>query len=546
MSILGKKWALNYERKAKESLWAGLLNARKIEDPGTFFSSSSAADLHDPFLFKDMEKAVERLQKAIHGKERIVVYGDYDVDGTSGAALLVHTLRMLGAEVSYRIPHRRKEGYGLHAHYIEALALQDVKVLITVDLGISCAKEVALAQGLNIDVILTDHHSIPLELPKAFATLHPKLDEQYPFKELSGSGVAFKLASGLLQKTNNSDWIPLLTDLASLGTVADCVPLIGENRALVKLGLEQMKTTQWEGLRALLMNAGAWEKGSFTTHTIGFQVGPRLNASGRMDDPLWTVQTLLAGGLEAHQKAAKLEDFNRERQDLMLSMQMEAEAILDLEAPLLLASGVGWPSGLVGLIAGRLQEKYGKPTFILEDQGETLTGSARSLPGFHAVNALSIVSDLLEKFGGHELAAGFHLKKENYPAFVERLQAHAAEQFKQNPVESELSLDLALEGQDLNLKTVAKIQSFAPFGVGNPEPLFLLADCEVQDLAPLKEGSPHLRFTLKKDEIFVKGIAFNRAPDLQRIQNAKEFAVHLELHEWRDKKSLQLRLVDAR
>ncbi len=544
MSILGKKWTLSYERKANESLWSGLLNARKIEDPGAFFSSSVPADLHDPFLFKDMDKAVTRLQKAINGKERIVVYGDYDVDGTSGAALLVHTLRMLGAEVSYRVPHRRKEGYGLHAHYVEALALQEVKVLITVDLGISCAKEVALAQSLDMDVILTDHHSIPLELPKAFATLHPKLDENYPFKELSGSGVAFKLASGLLQRTKNEDWIPLLTDLASLGTVADCVPLQGENRTLVKLGLQQMKNTQWEGLRALLMNAGAWEKGEFSTHTIGFQVGPRLNASGRMDDPMWTLQTLLAVGLEAHQKANKLEEFNKERQDLMISMQTQAEAVLDLEAPLLLAAGEGWSSGLVGLIAGRLQEKYGKPAFILEDQGATLTGSARSLPGFHAVNALSSVSDLLEKFGGHELAAGFHLKKENYPEFVQRLQAHASEQFKTNPVESELTLDLALEDSDLNLETVAKIQSFAPFGVGNSEPLFLIQNCEIQDLAPIKVGSPHLRFTLKKGANFVSGIAFNRATDLEKIQAAQEFAVHLELHEWKDRKSLQLRLVD--
>lgn len=544
MSLLGKKWTLSYERKANESLWSGLLNARKIEDPGAFFSSSVPADLHDPFLFKDMDKAVTRLQKAIHGKERIVVYGDYDVDGTSGAALLVHTLRMLGAEVSYRVPHRRKEGYGLHAHYVEALALQDVKVLITVDLGISCAKEVALAQSLDMDVILTDHHSIPLELPKAFATLHPKLDEAYPFKELSGSGVAFKLASGLLQRTKNEDWIPLLTDLASLGTVADCVPLQGENRTLVKLGLQQMKNTQWEGLRALLMNAGAWEKGEFSTHTIGFQVGPRLNASGRMDDPMWTLQTLLAVGLEAHQKANKLEEFNKERQDLMISMQTQAEAVLDLEAPLLLAAGEGWSSGLVGLIAGRLQEKYGKPAFILEDQGATLTGSARSLPGFHAVNALSSVSDLLEKFGGHELAAGFHLKKENYPEFVQRLQAHAAEQFKTAPVTAFTTVDLRISPEELTLENLAKIETFAPFGVGNPRPLFWLKDLKVTETRAVGGDGKHLKFKVQVGTKEISGIAFNNGNNEAALKSASQLLVHLSQNHWNNQTTLELQLVD--
>ncbi len=546
MSLLGKKWILKHQRGAKESLWSALMNARDIQDPGMFFSSASVSDLHDPFLFKDMEKAVQRLQKALHARERIVVYGDYDVDGTSGAALLVHTLRMLGAEVSYRIPHRRKEGYGLHAHYIEDLAIQGVAVLITVDLGISCVKEVALAQAKGIDVILTDHHSIPEVCPKAFATLHPKLEAAYPFHELSGSGVAFKLASALLMKTNNEEWIPLLTDLASLGTVADCVPLVGENRTLVKLGLEQMQKTRWEGLRALLMNAGAWEKQKFSTHTIGFQIGPRLNASGRMDNPLWTVQTLLSDGLEAHQKAAKLEEFNKERQDLMRSMQEEAEATLDLSTPILLAAGKGWSSGLVGLIAGRLQEKYGKPAFILEDQGDALTGSARSLPGFHAVEALQKVQDLLEKFGGHELAAGFHLKKENYSAFCERLQSHAAECFSTSPLTAELKLDLKLEEEDLTLESMDKLQSFAPFGVGNLEPLFLITDFEMRDLAPLKEGSPHLKFTLKKGNSFVEGIAFNHSLNTKLLAEARELAVHLELREWKERRSLQLRFVDAR
>ena len=342
MSVLSKPGSLNYERLPNESLRSALLKARKIENPGEFFSDPQIDDLHDPFLFADMQKAVERLQKAIFSREHIAVYGDYDVDGLSGTALLVHTLRMLGAEVSYRIPHRLKDGYGLHQKYVEELSREKTGVLVTVDLGISCATEVELAQSLGMDVIITDHHTVPDKVPRAFATLHPFLAATYPFKYLSGSGVAFKLASALLKATKNEDFIPCLTDLASLGTVADCVSLSGENRALVKLGLEQMKQSKWDGLRAILKNAGAWGK-EFSTHTIGFQIGPRLNASGRIDSPYWSLQTLLAEGEAATEKSAKLEELNRKRQDMMESIMREAEAALDHEPPLLIAAGPGLP-----------------------------------------------------------------------------------------------------------------------------------------------------------------------------------------------------------
>lgn len=544
MSILNKKWLLNYERSEEESLWSALLNSRKIEDPGTFFSTADPTDLHDPFLFKDMEKAVERLQKALHARERIVIYGDYDVDGTSGSALLVHTLRMLGGEVSYRIPHRRNEGYGLHAHYIEDLAKQDVKVLITVDLGISCPNETALAQSLGIDVILTDHHTIPAVLPQAFATLHPKLEPSYPFHDLSGSGVAFKLASGLLQKTNNADWIPSLTDLASLGTVADCVSLHGENRTLVKLGLEQMKNTKWEGLRELLKASGAWDKQIFTTHTIGFQIGPRLNASGRMDNPLWSLQTLLAVGQEAHEKSLKLEGFNKERQDLMTSIQEEVEAGLNLTQPILILSGKGWSSGLVGLIAGRIQEKYGKPTFILEDQGEVLTGSARSLPGFNAVDALRSAEHLLEKFGGHELAAGFHLKKENYPAFVDQLQSHAKEQIGSKDLSPVLNIDLALQTTDFTRENAQKVENFAPFGVGNPEPIFLLEDIVIEETKTVGAKAEHLQFYAQKGHLNLKGIAFRFWDKEEALKKSKKLLVKLHSSTW-TREGVEVELVDA-
>ncbi|MEK9160009.1 MAG: single-stranded-DNA-specific exonuclease RecJ [Patescibacteria group bacterium] len=542
MSILGKTWSLRYERKPDETLWSALLEARKIEDPGTFFSSASLSDLHDPFLFPDMQKAVERLQKAINGHERIIVYGDYDVDGLSGSALLIHTLRMLGAEVSYRIPHRREDGYGLHKKYVEELAAQNVAVLITVDLGISCKDEVALAQENKIDVIITDHHTIPDVLPNAFATLHPKLAASYPFKELSGSGVAFKLACALLISTDNPDWIPYLTDLASLGTVADCVPLTGENRALVKLGLSQMKTTRWAGLQTILERAGAWDK-ELTSFTIGFQIGPRLNASGRLESPYWGLQALLANPEEAPQKCEKLEGLNRLRQAMMGRIIEEAEAAVNLDDPVLIAAGP-WSSGVVGLVAGRLQEKYGKPAFVLEDRGGTLVGSARSLPGFHCVDALKTAAAFLETFGGHEQAAGFHLKKENYEAFKVALLAHATAAFKKSPLERKLTIDFTLTGTDLSLENCEKVSKFAPFGIGNETPLFLLEGVEILNIRPVGSEGKHIKFDGKAAGKMFEGIGFQFGPHEAALQKATRLVVHLEKNEWMGKVSSQLRLVD--
>jgi single-stranded-DNA-specific exonuclease len=542
MSASGKTWQLKYERQAGESLWSALMNARAVEDPGAFFSSASLTDLNDPFLFPDMHRAVDRLQKAIPARERIIVYGDYDVDGISGSALLIHVLRFLGAEVSYRIPNRLKEGYGLHASYVEELAKQNAAVLITVDLGISCAKEVALAQSLSIDVIITDHHTIPEKLPEAFAILHPTLAKTYPFPHLSGSGVAFKLACALLIATKNEDLIPQLTDLASLGTVADCVPLIGENRTLVKLGLQQLQTTKWDGLRAILQNAG---NSTFTTDTIGFQIGPRLNASGRMDNAYWGLQTLLATGPEAYEKSQKLEALNKDRQDLTKRIMEEAEAHLNLSEPLIIEAGLGWSSGIVGLIAGRLQEKYSKPTFVMEDRGDHLVGSARSLPGFHCVDALKTVAHLLEHFGGHEQAAGFHIKKENYEAFKTELQKNATAHFTKTPLVPSLSADLILAPDELTLEHSAKIDSFAPFGVGNPRPLFWLKDITVLETRPVGADGKHLKFKTRMGDQTIDGIAFNSAAWQADLEQATELLVHMSAKKWNDKISLEFQLVDC-
>jgi single-stranded-DNA-specific exonuclease len=541
-----KAWKIKHQRSANESLWQALLSAREIENPGDFFASASYDDLHDPFLFDDMQKAVDRIMKAIQSKERLVVYGDYDVDGTSGSAILIHTLRMLGGEVSYRIPHRRNDGYGLHNHFIEEVSEKGASVLITVDCGISCPEQVELANTKNLDIIITDHHTVPEKLPEAFAILHPGLSPKYPFKHLAGSGVAFKLACGLLIHTNNEDFIPGLTDLASLGTVADCVPLQGENRSIVKLGLKQMLDTKWDGLKAILQSAGQWGQPEFTSETIGFQIGPRINASGRIDSPYWAMQALLSTGLEAMDKAMKLEQLNHARRELTRKIQEEAEAVIDSSQPLLMASHPEWPSGIVGLIAGRLQEKHGKPAFIMEERGEFVVGSARSLPGFHCVDAIKSSAHLLENFGGHRQAAGFRLKSDNLDDFVKSMQAYAADFFKNTPIELSLDVDLHLKEEDLSLESIDRLSSFAPYGIGNPMPLFVMETVEVMSSRPVGSTGDHLKFTIKFGDKIIDGIGFQFGKQQESFENAKDLVVELDINEWNGARKPQVKLVDFR
>jgi single-stranded-DNA-specific exonuclease len=535
MSILGKSWNILHERQKGDTLWASLLKARNIENPGEFFSSASLSDLHDPFLFDDMQKSVDRINSAINARERIWIYGDYDVDGTSGASLLVHALRFLGAEVSYRVPHRLNEGYGLHDSYVEEAAKNNIKILITVDCGISCKKQIDRAEELGVNVIVTDHHTIPKELPNAFAILHPQTSN-YPFKFLSGSGVAFKLASALLK---DEDMIMALTDLASLGTVADCVPLIGENRVIVKLGLAQMPKTKWDGLRALVS-----EVKTFTSETIGFQIGPRINAAGRMDNPLWAIQTLLASGDDAFKKSQKLEELNRERQLLSGNIYKEALSKINPSDAIIIAEGQGWSSGIVGLIAGKIQEKHSKPTLILDDRGDFLIGSARSVPGFNVVEAIKQASHLLETFGGHEQAAGFHLKKDKYEEFKKILREYSKEYFAKNPHRPIVNIDTYLTDKDLHIDNCETIQKFAPFGIANEEPKLILENARVINVKKIGREAEHLRFTAISGVEMVNGVAFRMAAHEEKLANATKLVANLQKNTWEGRDSLQLNLVD--
>ncbi len=543
MSALGQEWKIRHQRSHDESLWTALLKARELEDPGSFFASASLDDLHDPFLFKDMQSAVDRIQSAIEQKQRIVVYGDYDVDGTSGAAILIQTLKWLGAQVSYRIPHRKNDGYGLHNKYIDQMKSSDVKLYITVDCGISCAEQVAYGNQFGIDAIITDHHAIPKKLPAAHALLHPHLESDYPWKDLAGSGVAFKLASALLIANDQSDKIQQLIDLASLGTVADCVPLLGENRTIVKLGLKQLEHTQWEGLEAIMHHAGVSDSAPYESDVIGFQIGPRINASGRIDDPLWSLQTLIAEGASAFDKALQLEMLNHQRREQTKAALSEAEAQLNTENPLIILKGP-WSSGIVGLIAGRLTERYGKPAFIIEEREDKLVGSVRSVEGFHAVNALNEVADLLSNYGGHEQAAGFSMPLDSMEEFETRLQAYTKAYTEGRPFRRILNIDCQLTEADLSPSELKRIQQFAPFGVGNDKPLFLLDSVQVLSSKRVGSQQEHLKFSVQVGDTNLEGIAFRMGEHQAALESATQLVGALELNSWKGEARLQLVLSD--
>ncbi|MFA6917723.1 MAG: single-stranded-DNA-specific exonuclease RecJ, partial [Candidatus Gracilibacteria bacterium] len=418
MSFLGKKWIIKNETKDKGTI-EKVLDNRKVADinDGMIF--------HDPFLLEDMEKAVARIKKAIEKQDRIIVFGDYDVDGISGAAIMIITLKKLGANVSYRLPHRVNDGYGLSEKFIDEFIEKQINLVITVDCGISCVREIQKAKDHNIDVIITDHHAVPEHLPNAVAILHPRLpNSKYPFKELTGAGMALKLAQALLGPSNDNEFFEELIALASLGTVADLGILQGENRLIVKKGLKNLLNTKSGGLKKLVELAELKDQNMIDAYTISFRIAPRINAAGRIGDPYLALSLLLQdeGSKKVHALGQKLEDLNVERQNKTEKATKEAEAFFtnQTELPYILVSEhKDWHVGILGLVAAKLVEKYNRPAIIMQDFGDTLVASARSPRFFNITEALAELKEYLVSFGGHAQAAGFSLKKENLEKFKE-------------------------------------------------------------------------------------------------------------------------------
>lgn len=482
---------------ARIMLNRGIASAEAVRD----FMSPSLDSLYDPFLLPDMERAVDRLAAAAASGELICVHGDYDVDGVTGAALLVRTLRALKANVDYRLPHRRNEGYDIKAAAVEEMAARGVKVILTCDCGIGAVEAVARANELGIDVIVTDHHEPGPQLPPAIAVVDPKRhDASYPFSELAGVGVAYKLAQALVRKldANEESFKTKFIDLVTLGTVADVVPLIGENRVFVKHGLESISSSRKTGIQSMLRTVNPTGK-PISTFTLGFVLAPRINAIGRMDDATKALELLLTQDETlAAALVAEMEQHNADRkaeQDRIMREAIEQVESKDLDSTqVLVLSAEGWNTGVVGIAAGKICEQYCRPTILLsrDEACGFGFGSARSTECFDILEALRHCHDLLDRYGGHCAAAGLSVGLANLEAFEEAINEYAAEILVPEELVPRVLLDAELTAGDISRQLAGAVAAMEPFGQGNPEPLFVSRAMKVIDRQRVGDGS-HLR-----------------------------------------------------
>jgi single-stranded-DNA-specific exonuclease len=494
------------------------------------FLEARFEDLYSPFLLKDMELAVRRLRQAIEGREPILLYGDYDVDGATSVLVLRKAIEAAGGAAAYWIPHRLRDGYGMKASVVEQAAADGVKLIISVDTGIRASAVVERANQLGIDVIVTDHHLPEAELPPACAVLNPKQpDCPYPDKNLCGAGVAFKLAWALLEtmnwpETRRTRLLKSLVKLVAIGTVADVVPLRGENRILVKHGLEGLREVRNPGLRALLEAAGFREGEIPTAPQVAFRIAPRLNAAGRMAEAGDVIELFLTPDpARARELAARLHGLNQERQQTEAEMLERIYKIccqkpVTAEDKALVFCGAGWHRGVVGIVASRLVERYHRPVFVLGEDPETgvAQGSGRSIPQFHLLAALEAMADLFTQFGGHRLAAGVTLPAERVGEFRERLNAHARTVLRDQDLEAAVELDARLRAEEVSDVSVGEVLRMAPFGFGNPAPLFGLMGARLEG-APRIIKDRHVRLRLAQNGAALNVMAWNAAEALGRL-----------------------------
>lgn len=492
------RWVLPPELPSEvrqKSLAERILWARGRRDPSDVqrFLAPCISQMHDPLGLRDMDEAVERLCRAIRDRESILLYGDYDVDGTTSVVVLHTTLTLAGAQVNYHVPHRMVEGYGMRPEIIDAAAEQGVKLVVSVDTGIRAGAVVEHARTAGIDVIVTDHHLPEETLPPACAVINPtRPDCTYPEKNLCGAGVTLKLVQALMRGLGwPEERIARLMDsflkLVAIATVADVVPLTGENRVIVKRGLEGLSEVRSEGLRALLKVAGFAPGERPTAGQVAFRVAPRINAAGRMDDARNVIELLLTRDpARAMELASMLHELNQDRRDTEAAILKcifdgcAANPVTDAQAALVF-SGCDWHKGVVGIVASRVVERYHRPVFILCEDTETglATGSGRSIRAFHLLEALESMPELFVKFGGHRQAAGLTLPNEAIPEFRRRLEAWAAARLTSEDFRPTIEIDATLNLNELNDAGVQDIQRLAPFGFGNPAPLFAVLDAEV-------------------------------------------------------------------
>ncbi len=517
------------------------------------FLDKSLEQLSDPFLFSDMKKAVSRIENAVQLGEKITVYGDYDVDGITSSALLVATLRKVGAHVNYYIPERENEGYGISKHAIEYLANQGTKLIITVDCGITAVEECNYARQFGVDLIVTDHHECGSCLPEAVAVIDPKTPGcKYPDKFLAGVGVALKLSQALLCKKQSLENVAEeYAEFAALGTIADIAQLTGENRILCTLGLDKMPKSKNAGFRALLDLAGLIGKEMDSTK-VGFQIAPKINAIGRLDDASRAVEMFLTQDEEkAFHIAETLEKCNRQRQDIELQILNEAIKMVEKyykEDLILVLSNKRWHHGVVGIVASRLTKKYDKPCILIAPGADgNYKGSGRSLEGFSLFDALCACQDTLVRFGGHELAAGLVIESAKINAFREKINAYAREKLDQTQLKPVLTADCELRGRHLNEETVRQLDILKPFGVGNKQPVFVIKNMAVHRISVIGAEKQHLKLLLCKDGVTIDAIAFGFASRTDITYGSViTVMANLEINSYRGIDKAQLKIIDIK
>jgi single-stranded-DNA-specific exonuclease len=509
----------------------------------------------NPFHLTGMEATVDRILYAIRNSEPIAVYGDYDVDGVTATALLVDALTSIGANVRHYIPNRFDEGYGLNIDALDTLKAEGVRLVITVDCGIRSPNEAIHAREIGLDLIISDHHHPDGEnLPDSFAVVNPKQHgDIYPDKYLAGVGIAYKIAEALMQKLNgqpvNGNLTDLL-DLVALGTVADLAPLVGENRSLVRKGLRQIGRTRRQGLHSLA-NVSKMQIGKVTATNIGFMLGPRLNASGRLESALASFELLTTTDImRAGQLAQQLDVQNYQRQTLTRSTQELAEQIALADDPdtfLLFAADDSFNPGVVGLAASRLTEVYYRPAIVAARGAEETRGSCRSIPEFHITDALDECKELLVRHGGHAAAAGFTVRNENLHEFIAKLKEIARRDLQEKDLRHTLSADMEVSLSQLSMDVLDNLEYLEPTGYGNPSAVFVSRDVKVKSFRPVGSEGKHLKVTLD-DECggFMDCIGFRMGPMHTSLQPRIDVLYNIELNEYNGRKSLQMNLKDIK
>jgi single-stranded-DNA-specific exonuclease len=537
---------------------ARLLCIRGMDDPDLArrFLLPSLDDLLDPNTLTDLPLAVDRILAAVANKQRIAIHGDYDVDGVTSTVILRRALELLGADVTHFIPERLRDGYGLQPAALDRLHADGVRLVISVDCGIRGVEAALHAKALGLDLIITDHHEPGTELPQALAVINPKRhDCPYPDKNLAGVGVALKVVQALCARTGHANWLPAFVKVAAIGTLADVVPLTGENRVIAKLGLAMLsKGPHKVGLRSLLDVCGLTGKDIDSYH-IGFVLAPRVNAAGRMSTPDIAARLLLASdeamGVEARQLAEQLDTENIRRQqeeaDIVAQARKAVETDLEIGSrTVIVVAGEGWHRGVIGIVASKLVDAFHRPAVVISTHGEVAHGSCRSIPSFNMLAALESCGELMSKFGGHKQAAGLTMASGRVRELRARVNEYAEARLQPDDLRPRIWIDGALGFRSIDEQVTSELATLAPFGAGNPRPVFRASSVEIVD-GPRRVKDRHLKMAFRQDGRIMRGIAWRaseRESFVTEHRTAIDLAFSLEQDTWNGERFLQLSVAD--